>query len=75
MAQFVKRGSKTLARAYEAATGRRVAKTFETKREARRWAEQIEDGDAVVPVEKRTLNDLADEYLRTETPKQKKCAV
>lgn len=68
MAQFIKRGNKTLARAYEVSTGRRVARTFETKREARRWAERIEDGDEAVAVEKRTLNDLADVYLKDETP-------
>ena len=68
MAQFIKRRGKILARAYEPALGRRVAKTFETTREARRWADQIEDGDSAVAVEKRTLNDLADLYLKDETP-------
>ena len=72
MANYEKRGDRIRARVtVPNSGGRRETKTFDTKREARRWAEQIEDGDAVVPVEKRTLNDLADLYLREEVPNKR----
>ena len=71
MANYEKRGDRIRARVtVPNSGGRREYKTFATKREARRWAEGIEDGDAV-PVEKRTLNDLTDVYLETETPKKR----
>ena len=71
MANYEKRGDRIRARVtVPNSGGRRETKTFDTKREARRWAEGIEDGDAV-PVAKRTLNDLANLYLRDETPKKR----
>lgn len=65
MASYTKRGRYW--RAFTCVRGERQSKTFDSKREARQWAEEVEEGKHSL----HTLHAALDLYLEEESPKHR----